>query len=196
MRNSILAALLICVPTAALANEKGTLSILGGVSMHSADYWDGSDPKGNSAPFGVRGEYYVTRGFSVEAGYIDFNQYTDKGRDVVGSRVSTSVNHDGTFLGINYTKWVDETKKIVFRIGQSNISYEYTERNSAYPNEVFKQSGSDKQRYLGAGMAYKYKDNINLGFELLKSKIKFSTPVNRMTNDMTSLLFSASYVIQ
>lgn len=114
---------------------------------------------------GIRLSGEINRALSLELGYSDFGAAATSYIDGFGDTITDTLDTSAAQLGIAARIPFGRVVSLTGRFGIASWQLDYSNTDSAFPGDVYRDSDEGVDPYVGVGLAFEFEDSLTIGVE-------------------------------
>lgn len=120
---------------------------------------------GSDASKGFRAGFYLYRHWGLEFTHMDFGIADDTFTNSFSEQVTNTMNSQWNGVGFQGGFPIAPRLIVTGRLGLAAWELDFTERNNAFPGDVFRDGDEGVDIYAGVGLRFEIEDNIRVSLE-------------------------------
>ena len=120
---------------------------------------------GSDSSKGIRAGFYLNRIIGVEINYVDYGVSEDSLVDSFGDTITNTLDTRMTGVGLQGVLPLGHKVRLIGRAGIAAWDLRFSERDSAFPRDVFVDDTEGADAYFGLGLRFDIEDNVRIAVE-------------------------------
>lgn len=130
---------------------------------------------------GVRGAVLITDHLAFEVSYIDYGFGETLYEDDFGDLIANTLDTQSVNIGLQGTLPLNHIVSLTGRVGVSMWELDFSEADSAFPGDVYRDSDQGADVYVGVGLQMNLENNFRLSIEY--TELEFSPALGTVNTD-------------
>lgn len=130
---------------------------------------------------GIRFVVPLGRVTSLELGYTDFGEVNDSYVDGFGDTITNTLETESYNIGVRGQIPIGRILSLTGRVGLSFWNFDFTEKDSSFPGDVFPADDEGVDTYVGFGLQFDIEDNFRVAVEY--TYLDFNAELNGISTD-------------